>query len=36
MNTIRDVLVLLGLLLVAWVLLACYEALTHTALLIGK
>lgn len=36
MKTIRDVLALLGLLLVAWVVLAFYEALTHTAPLIGK
>ena len=36
MNTVRDVLALLGLLLVAWVLLALYEALTHTPHLIGK
>ena len=36
MKAVRDVLALLGLLLVAWVLLACYEALTHTSHLIGK
>ena len=36
MKTARDVLALLGLLLVAWVILAFYEALTHTTLLIGK
>ena len=36
MNTVRDILALLGLLLVAWVLLAFYEALTHTSHLIGK
>ena len=36
MKTIRDVLALLGLLLVAWVILALYEVLTHPAPLIGK
>ncbi len=36
MKTARDVLALLGLLLVCWIILALYEALTHTALLIGK
>lgn len=36
MKTIRDVLVLLGLLFVAWVVLAIYEAVTHTPPLIGK
>jgi hypothetical protein len=36
MKTVRDVLALLGLLLVAWVILALYEALTHTVPLIGK
>jgi hypothetical protein len=33
MKTIKDVLALLGLLLVAWVLLALYEAVTHTTLI---
>ena len=36
MKTMKDVLALLGLLLVAWVLLALYEAVTHSAPLIGK
>jgi hypothetical protein len=36
MKTIRDVLAVLGLLLVAWVLLAIYETLTHPTPLIGK
>lgn len=36
MKTARDVLVLLGLLLVCWVILALYEAATHTTPLIGK
>lgn len=36
MKTIRDVLALLGLLFVAWVLLALYEAVTHTIPLFGK
>jgi hypothetical protein len=36
MKTARDVLALLGLLLVCWVMLALYEAVTHTAPLISK
>ena len=36
MKTAKDVLALLGLLLVAWILLALYEAVTHTTPLIGK
>ena len=36
MKTIRDALAVLGLLLVAWVLLALYEAVTRTTPLIGK
>jgi hypothetical protein len=36
MKTMKDALAILGLLLVAWVLLALYEALTHTTPLIGK
>ncbi len=36
MKTARDVLALLGLLLICWTILAFYEALTHTTLLIGK
>ena len=36
MKTVRDALALLGLLLITWVLLAIYIALTHTSLLMGK
>jgi hypothetical protein len=36
MKTLRDVLALLGLLLVAWVILAIYEAVTYTPHMIGK
>ena len=36
MKTAKDVLALLGLLLVAWVLLALYEAVTPITPLIGK
>ncbi len=36
MKTARDVLAVLGLLLVCWVILAIYEAVTHTTPLIGK
>lgn len=36
MKTARDVLTILGLLLICWVLLAMYEVLTHTTVLIGK
>ncbi len=36
MKTVRDVLMILGLLLVSWVLLALIEALPHAAPVIGK
>ena len=36
MNTVRDVLALLGLLLVAWVILALMEALPFAIHVVGK
>ena len=36
MNTVRDVLALLGLLLVAWVILALIEVLSHATHVLGK
>lgn len=36
MNTVRDVLALLGLLLVAWVILALFEALPFAIHVVGK
>jgi hypothetical protein len=36
MKTVKDVLALLGLLLVAWVILALIEAIPHATHVIGK
>ena len=36
MKTIKDVLAILGLMLVAWVILALLEALPHAAHAVGK
>ncbi len=36
MKAVRDVLVILGLLLVSWVILALIEAVPHAAPVIGK
>lgn len=36
MKTVRDVLVILGLVLVSWVILALIEAVPHTAPVISK